>query len=95
MQNKANLPDTQMNASYVKTKTYEQKPMDNKPTKQTQSKPISSTSAADRLRRLDASLLQKCRILKMFHFVLTGKISFVNLLLIEQRYIKKGGQNGC
>ncbi len=29
-----------MNASYVKTKNYEQKPMDNEPIKQTQSKPI-------------------------------------------------------
>ena len=40
MQNKANLPDTQMNASYVKTKNCEQKTMDNEPTKQTQSNPI-------------------------------------------------------
>ncbi len=40
MQNKANLLDTQMNASHVKTKTYEQKTMNCEPTKQTQSKPI-------------------------------------------------------
>jgi RHS repeat-associated protein len=57
MQNKANLLDTQMNASYVKTKNYEQKTMNCEPLKQTQSKPIygepveptkpiSSTSAA-------------------------------------------------
>jgi hypothetical protein len=36
MQNKANLLDTQMNVSYVKTKNYEQKTMDNEPIKQSQ-----------------------------------------------------------
>jgi len=41
MQNKANLLDIQMNASYVKTKNYEQRTMANKPIKQSQSKPIS------------------------------------------------------
>ncbi len=40
MQNKPNLPDTQMNASYVKTKNYEQKTMDNELIKQSQTKPI-------------------------------------------------------
>ncbi len=40
MQNKANLQVSQMNATYVKTKTYEQKPMANEPLKQTQSNPI-------------------------------------------------------
>jgi hypothetical protein len=40
MQNKANLLDSQMNVSYVKTKNYEQKTMDNEPVKQTQSNPI-------------------------------------------------------
>ncbi len=40
MQNKPNLPDTQMNASYVKRKSYEQKTMDNEPIKQSQSNPI-------------------------------------------------------
>ncbi len=39
MQNKANLPDTQMNASHVKTKNYEQKTTANEPIKQTQSNP--------------------------------------------------------
>jgi len=51
MQNKANLPDTQMNASYVKTKNYEQKPMDNEPTKQTQSNPIYGEPACTELSR--------------------------------------------
>lgn len=46
MQNKANLPNIQMNVTYVKTRSYEQKTMYNEPTKQSQSKPISSTSAA-------------------------------------------------
>jgi hypothetical protein len=46
MQNKANLPDTQMNATCVKAKNYEQNTMEEEPTKQTQSKPIFSTSAA-------------------------------------------------
>jgi len=45
MQNKANLLDTQMNASYVKTKNYEQRTMDNEPIKQSQTKPISWASA--------------------------------------------------
>ena len=40
MQNKANFPDTQMNASYVKTKNYEQNTMEAEPAKQTQSNPI-------------------------------------------------------
>ncbi len=40
MQNKPNLLNTQMNTSYVKTKNYEQKTIDNEPIKQTQSKPI-------------------------------------------------------
>jgi hypothetical protein len=40
MQNKANLLDTQINASYVKTKNYEQKTMEEEPIKQTQTKPI-------------------------------------------------------
>jgi hypothetical protein len=39
MQNKANLPDTQINVSHVKTKNYEQKTKEEEPTKQTQSKP--------------------------------------------------------
>ncbi len=42
MQNKPNFPDTQLNASYVKTKNYEQKTAEEEPTKQTQSKPISN-----------------------------------------------------
>jgi len=46
MQNKANLLDIQMNVSYVKTKNYEQRTMDNEPIKQSQTKPISWTSAA-------------------------------------------------
>ncbi len=41
MQNKPNLPVSQMNVSYVKIKNYEQRTMDNEPIKQTQSKPIS------------------------------------------------------
>ncbi len=47
MQNKPNLPNTQMNASYAKTKNYEQNTMEAEPAKQTQSKPISWTSATD------------------------------------------------
>ena len=39
MQNKANLPDNQMSVTYVKTKSYEQKPMEGKPLKQSQSNP--------------------------------------------------------
>jgi hypothetical protein len=39
MQNKPNLPDTQINASHVKTKNYEQKTMNCEPTKQSQNKP--------------------------------------------------------
>ena len=39
MQNKANLPDIQMNVSYVKTTNYEQRTMDNEPIKQSQTKP--------------------------------------------------------
>jgi len=40
MQNKANLLVSQMNLSYVKTKSYEQKTMNNESIKQTQTKPI-------------------------------------------------------
>jgi hypothetical protein len=40
MQNKANFSDNQMNASYVKTKNYEQKTAEEEPTKQTQTNPI-------------------------------------------------------
>jgi hypothetical protein len=40
MQNKANLLDSQMNVSYVKTTSYEQKTMNCEPIKQSQSKPI-------------------------------------------------------
>ncbi len=42
MQNKANLLRIQMNVTYVKTKTYEQRTMDDKPIKQSQTKPIST-----------------------------------------------------
>ncbi len=40
MQNKANLPVSQRNVSYVKTKNYEQKTMNCELIKQTQTKPI-------------------------------------------------------
>ena len=39
MQNKPNFPDAQMNISYVKIKSYEQRTMNNEPIKQTQSNP--------------------------------------------------------
>jgi hypothetical protein len=40
MQNKANLQDSQPNVSYVKTKSYDKKTMEDESTKQTQSNPI-------------------------------------------------------
>jgi hypothetical protein len=43
MQNKANLLDTQMNVSSVKTKEYENKRLFRRPEKQTQTNPISKT----------------------------------------------------
>jgi hypothetical protein len=39
MQNKPNLPDTQINASHFKTKNYEQNTMEAEPAKQSQNKP--------------------------------------------------------
>jgi hypothetical protein len=46
MQNKANLQDAQMNASHVKTKSYEQKTMNCEPTKQSQTNPIKANRKA-------------------------------------------------
>ncbi len=45
MQNKANLQDSQMNVTYVKTNNLQQKTMNYEPIKQTQSKPISLVTA--------------------------------------------------
>jgi hypothetical protein len=42
MQNKPNFPDTQMNATYVKRKNYEQNTMEAEPAKQSQNKPNQS-----------------------------------------------------
>jgi hypothetical protein len=50
MQNKPNFSDTQMNATYVKTKNYEQNTMEAESAKQSQTKPISSTSAGRHFR---------------------------------------------
>jgi len=44
MQNKANLLDTQMNVSSVKTKDYENKRLCRRGEKQTQSNPISAAT---------------------------------------------------
>jgi len=44
MQNKPNLPRTQMNTTFLLAKDYEQITMNNEPEKQTQSKPILSAS---------------------------------------------------
>jgi hypothetical protein len=58
MQNKANLPDTQMNASYVKTKNYEQNTMEEKPAKQSQNKPNQSQFMVSMVEPLVESLVE-------------------------------------
>jgi hypothetical protein len=51
MQNKANLPDFQMNVTCAKTNNLQQKTWDNEPIKQTQTKPIYGEPACTELSR--------------------------------------------
>jgi len=65
MQNKANLRHIQMNVSYVKTKNYEQKTMDNEPIKQSQSKPNERRELAELIKavlRFFVEGIEDCRV---------------------------------
>jgi hypothetical protein len=61
MQNKPNFPDTQMNASLVKTKSYEQKTMNCEPAKQSQNKPNQTQFMASLSNQQSQSKDGKCQ----------------------------------